>query len=526
MIRVIGIAAVLIGGGLLLAACGGSGDSSDTSAETTNAGTPVPGGTLRFARAQDAAAGLDPINAPDNGSIFTIKQIFEPLVDIGEEADPIPGLAESWTTSDDGKVWTFTLRDAKFSNGDPVTPEDVVFSLERFADPKINVAYPALGSTIEKVEATGPKEVTVTLNRVDGAFLDSISMFAASIVPKKVVEELGEKKFAEAPVGAGAFRVTEFTRGQRIVLEKNPYYWREGEPYLDEVIFEFTPDANTRVLKLRSGEVEVADSIPVSQVASLESTDGISVLIKDSFKWDAVWLNTTAAPLSDPKLRQALNYATPKEQILETVLAGNGEVANSVLPRVKYWDEAVKAYPYDIEKAKQLMAESTVPNGTKIDLVIVAGDPQEKQMAEILKAEWAKIGVDAQIVEKEFGDAFAGWLSGKGGDAITFPGDALSSDTLSDDSIASLVLDPKAGLNALGTGYNNPEVLALLKKAGSTLDENVRAETFAQIQQLALDEAPAVPLFFSVTIAGYRDNVHDLTTYKTGWWNLRQVWLD
>jgi peptide/nickel transport system substrate-binding protein len=521
---VIGLAAVLVGVGLL-AGCGGGSDSSDTSPDTSTTAAPVKGGTLRFARAQDAAVGLDPINAPDNGSIFTIKQIFEPLADIGDGPDPIPGLAESWTTSEDGKVWTFTLRDAKFSNGDPVTAEDAAFSIERFADPKINVAYPALSAAIEKVEVVGPKEIKITLNRVDGAFLDAISMFAASIVPKKVVQDLGEKKFAEAPVGSGPFMVTEFTRGQRIVLERNPFYWREGEPLLDEVIFEFTPDANTRVLKLRSGEVDVADSIPVSQVASLEADDGISVLVKDSFKWDAIWLNTTAAPLSDPKLRQALNYATPKEQILETVLAGNGEVANSTLPRVKYWDESVKAYPYDIEKAKALIAESTVPNGTKIELAIVAGDPQEKQMAEIFKAEWAKIGVDAQIVEKEFGDAFSSWLSGKGGDAISFPGDALSSDTLSDDSIATLVLDPKGGLNALGTGYDNPEVLRLLKEASGTLDEGVRAANFATVQQLALDDAPAVPLFFSVTITGLRDSVQGFTTYKTGWWNLRQVSL-
>lgn len=513
-----------------LAACGGSSsdEGSGSSAGSTlpeAEGEPVQGGTLIFARSLDAEAGLDPINAPNNGSIFTIQQIFDQLVEVGEGDKPVPGLAESWETSDDGLVWTFHLRDAQFSNGDPVTPEDVKFSIERFADPEINVNYATLGESIKSVEAVDDKTVEVTLSKVDGPFLDNLAMFAAAIVPQAVYEELGPKKFAEAPVGSGPFMVTEFVRGQRTVLEANPNYWREGQPYLDGVTFEFVPDANTRTLQLRSGEVDVADGLPYNQVESLDASDGITVEVVNSLKWDSIFLNTSEPPLDEVEVRQALNYATPKEQILETVLFGNATVANSNIPPVKYWDESIDPYPYDLAKAEELMAKSSVPDGFDLELKIASGDAVEKQTAEIIKAEWEKIGVNVSIVPQDFGTMFSAWLEGKGGEAATFPGDTLSSDTLSDDEIAALVFDPESGLNSLGTFYENEEVIDLLAKAKGTLDEDERAAAFAEVQQLALDDAPAVPLFFTKSVTGVRDNVNGFQTYPIGWWPLHEVWL-
>jgi ABC-type transport system substrate-binding protein len=226
------------------------------------------------------------------------------------------------------------------------------------------------------------------------------------------------------------------------------------------------------------------------------------------------------------EVRQALNYATPKEQILEAVLFGNATVANSVIPPVKYWDESVEPYPFDLAKAEQLMAKSSVPDGFDLDLTISSGDPVEKQTAEIIKAEWAKIGVNVNIVQQEFGTMFANWLEGKGGMAATFPGDALSSDTLSDDEIAAIVFDPAAGLNSLGTGYENKRVIDLLGKAKGTLDERVRADSFAEVQSIALEDAPAVPLFFTKSVTGVQDSVKGFQTYPIGWWPLREVWVE
>ena len=246
------------------------------------------------------------------------------------------------------------------------------------------------------------------------------------------------------------------------MLKANPYYWREGQPYLDGVVFEFEPDANTRTKRLRSGEVDVADGIPYKQVEPLDETDGITVEVADALKWDSVFLNTKHPPLDEVEVRQALNYATPKEEIRDAILYGNARVANSNIPPIKYWDESIRPYRYDLDKAKELIAESSVPEGFDLDLEIPSGDAVERKTAMVLEQEWGKIGVDVNIVPRDFGTMFTAWLAGEGGEAATFPGDALSSDTLSDDEIAALTYDPEAGLSGFGTFYENPRILNLL----------------------------------------------------------------
>lgn len=532
--------AALLTAGLVLSACGG-GDSDTagveegggvTAAEGTSeevgdsGGTPVKGGVLKFARSLDVDVGLNPIDAPSNGSIFVLQQIFDQLVEAEGDTEVHPGLATKWESSEDGLHWTFHLREAKFSNGEPVTAEDVKFSIERFADPKLNVNYSTLGESIKDVEVIDPKTVEVNLDHVDAPFLDNIAMFAAAIVPKKVVEEVGDKEFAEHPIGSGPFEVKEYVVGQKTVLQRNPNYWREGEPYLDEVVFEYVPDANTRVLKVRSGEAQVADGVPYNQVDSLDSGEGVEVQSADTFSWASVFLNLKKPPLDDAKIRQALNYATPKEEILESVLFGHAEISNSNTPKLKYWDSQIPPYPFDLAKAEALMAESSSPDGFEIELVIPSGEPAVQQTVEILKQEWAKIGVKVNIVPKEFGAMFGTWLEGKGGMSATFPPLALSSDTLSDDEIVAITLDPAAGLNALGTYYDNPKVNSLIKQAKGTLDEGQRAKDFAEIQKIALADAPAVPLFFTKQLTAVSDEVKQFQTYPIGWWPLREVWLE
>jgi peptide/nickel transport system substrate-binding protein len=525
--RVRGAAALLFALALaaLLSACGSSSSTSGTKSSAESGGKPVPGGVLRFARSEDAEVGLNPINAPSNGSIFIITQIFDQLVEMGAGSEVEPGLATSWEKSSDGLSWTFHLREASFSNGEPVTAEDVKFSIERFANPKINVAYPALGEAIKDVQVADPHTAVIHLKHVNAALLDDVAMFASSITPKKVVEQDGEKKFSEHPVGSGPFMLTEYKRGQKTVLARNPHYWRAGQPYLNGVVFEYVPDANTRVLKLRSSEADVANAIPYNQVASLNGTEGVAVEVAKALSWQSIFLNLTKKPLGDAKVRQALNYATPKEEILKTVLYGNAAIANSMIPPLKYWSASVQAYPFNIEKAKTLMAESSAPKGFTLELLIPSGDPVEQQIAEVLKAEWAKINVNVNIIQKELGPLQSTWFEGKGGMATTFEGGTLSSDTLSDDEIAGLTLNPEAGLHSLGTFYNNPKVNKLLAEAGSTLSEESRAKDFAEVQQIAMNDAPAVPLFFTKSVTGVRSNVKGFQTFPIGWWPLRQVWL-
>jgi len=483
---------------------------------------PVTGGILRFARNQEPST-LNPIGCFDNGCIWALTQIFDQLVDV--TADGLaPGLAESWTSSADGLVWTFHLRDAKFSNGDPVTADDVKFSLDRFADPKVNASYAGVAASIGSVDVVDPKTVTITLKHPDGAILENLAMFVPSIIAKSVYEAVGDEAYGTAPVGSGPFMVKSFNRGQSLELVRNPYYWKPGQPYLDGVTFSFVPDDNTRILQLQNNEADVAAEIPYSQVAQLDAADGIRVQVEDVLTWDALWLNNKRKPFDEPAVRQALAYATPREDMLASVLFGNAEVANSLIAKGKYWSADVPAYTYDIAKAKELLATSSVPNGFPMELIIVAGDTVERQEAEIIKEAWSQIGVDLTIRPVDITSIFDEWFGGNV-DAATFPGNTLSSDTLSDDNLAQVFYDPAGGANSFGTGYSNPEVAAILTAANQSLDETVRAADFARMQTVTMADAESVPLFFTKARTGLSDKVQGFRTVQPGWWDLENVWL-
>ena len=416
------------------------------------------GGTLTFARSLDAEAGLNPINAPNNGSIFTIQQIFDQLVEVRRVASSSPGLAESWDTSEDGLEWTFHLREAQFSNGDPVTADDVMFSIERFADPKVNVNYATLGEAIESVEVVDDKTVKITLKRVDGAFLDNLAMFAAAIVPQKVVEDVGDKEFAEARSAPARSWSTSSRAASRRCSSATRTTGARASRISTSVVFEFVPDANTRTLQLRSGDVDVADAHPLQpgRVARRDRRDhgrdrGLAQVGLDLPQHQE-------PPLDEVEVRKALAYATPtradprrgpvrQRDRSPTARSRGSSTGMSRLSRI----------PYDIEQAQASLDESSVPDGFDIELQIPSGDAVEKQTAEIIKSEWAKIGVNVTIAPSDFGTMFGDWLGGKGGQAATFPGDALSSDTLSDDEIAALMYNPAVGPQLARDVLRQPE---------------------------------------------------------------------
>jgi len=469
---------------------------------------------------------LNPIGASDNGSIFMIVQIFDTLVETQDAPFPQPAIAESWEVSDDSLTWTFSLRQGvQFSNGDPVTCEDVEFSIDRFADPDINVSYGGFGSAIESTECVDDATFVIQLNRVEGAFLDYLSTFIPSIIPKAVYEEMGDEAFGEMPIGSGPYMVKEWVRGQRLVLERNPYYWKEGQPYVDEFDIEYIPDDNTRMLKIQSGEAQIATEVPYSQLERIDALDGVNVQVEDVMAWDAVWFNVTKPPLDDINVIHALNYATPKEVMLESLLYGAGEIANHVIAKVKYWDPSVEPYPYDIEKAQELMAASSVPDGFSMNCLIVSGDQVERQQAEILQQEWAKIGVEIEIDSVDVGTIWDRWTSGDEM-CFTFPGAGLSSDALSDDNLAVVFFDYTGGADSFWTFWENEQATELVSKAGTTIDEDVRTEAFHELQQLVMDEYPAVPLFFIKARTALADNVTGFKTLPVKWWNLEEVRLE
>ena len=549
---------------LLVAASCGADDEEDTSppptpaAETTEAPAPPPeapateaaepapepapapppadpsgpqtGGSLIFARFFETQ-NLDPAGVADNGSIFVRVQIYNTLVEADPDTIPNvgPGIADEWSSSPDGMTWTFHIRDnARFSNGEPVTAEDVQFSLERFADPTISVNIPSLGVGIESVDIIDDQTVQVNLDRPVGAFLENISVFPASIINKAAVEAEGEDHWLN-PLGTGPFKVKEWVPGSHITLERNEYYWEEGKPYLDEIRFDYIPDDNARMLRMQGGDAHLLEGVPWTQIPDLQDSEGFSIHVADIVRYEGVFLNHTVPPLGEIGVRQALNYATNKAAINEAVYGGVGEIANSMIPKALYHSDydTLPAYFYDLDKAKELMAASSMPDGFDLAYIYPSGSTAHEQLGTILQADWAQIGVNLSLEEVDtgtlFGDRFFTMEYESG---VPLP--KFTSDVVVPDEVALLFYD-KAPDNILAgffTGWDIPDELErLTEEAAFTNDEAIRAELWPEVQRIAMEEAPWVTLFFLPTVHAVADGVEGFRVVPNGWWDLEDVWL-
>ena len=506
-------------------ASAGATASAEATASTAASASAAPqsGGTLTMAMDVNADS-LNPWQNP--GTQFVQQQIFDNLVDLqAGSSDVVPGIAMSWEMSSDGLTYTFHLRPAQFSNGDPVTAEDVKFSMELAADDKINVGMSFL-YTIKSVTIVDPATVRVELTGINAAFLDNLAIGWAPIVPEKAVKSLGQDKFGQTPVGSGPFMVKSFTPGQEVDLVRNPNYWKTGQPYLDGVTITKVADDNARVLQIKSAQVDVAVPIQTSGLESLKDASGVTLQYDHPLVVQDVVLNQkNAGPLRDLKVRQALSYATDKQGICDKVFGGAATPANSpMMWGTNFWDKSIAAIPYDLQKAKDLMAQSSVPGGFTMSLMYHTGDPQLAAEALILQSEWAQIGVtvtlqalDAAVVDQNANNGTY--------DAFFNTATSWSSDTPDTGEIASLMFDPAAGWQ-YGNGYWSDATAADLAKAGAnTPDAAKRQSIYSQLQAYTLANGPYVPLVFAERVTAVQNTVQGFATNSMETWDLEDVWL-
>jgi peptide/nickel transport system substrate-binding protein len=505
----------------LLAACGGGGGEGQGTA--TSEGNVKKGGRFSMARNEEPLS-LDPIVPSDNGSIWVIYQMFDQLTTVNEDSSGVaPSLAESWEISPDGTVYTFAIKQGvKFHDGTPMTIDDVVFSLERVFDPK-GSGYSFLFGTVAGVKAVDDTTLEIALKEPFTPLLDNLNVFPASIVPRKAVEA-GAEGFAQKPIGTGPFKLKEFAKGRHVHLVKHDGYWKQDRPHVDEVFIPYVTDDNTRILRIQGGEVDAALAIPYAQIDQLNAQDDIDVKIEPLFRFDGMWLNHAESPLDDVKVRQALNYATDKESMLKSIFFDKVEIANHMMPKMKYWREDVQAYDYDPEKAKSLIGESKVPDGFTLPIVIPTGDVITQQIAQIMKESYSQIGVNVQITNLDIGTAYTNFSNFN---YVAGSNWYITSDVPGPDELAAIQFDYSAasGTKSFFTNYNSKRATELVQEAGRS-DDAARAQLLGELQQLVMDDAVLVALFFTPARAALRSHVKDFETVKTAWWRLEDVWLD
>jgi peptide/nickel transport system substrate-binding protein len=511
---------------IVAAAIGSPAVAQEPSAGSSDGAVPEGcqrGGTLTMGR-QTEPASLAPWDSTGNGNIFFQMQIYDRLVEqLPGSLEVQPGLADSWEIAPDGLSYTFHIRDATFSNGDPVTIEDVKFSLDQMIDDQFQVDWGFLFPNVKGFEIVDDQSIRMDMNQVDASILWSMTLPAGGIIPKAVFEELGADGFQEAPVGSGAFMLKSRTLGQSIEVEANPYHWREGQPYLDGVNFLYIPDATARALKIQAGEADIVEDVPYAQVASIDALDDITVQVQPLMVGWYVTLNNSVPPLDEKVVRQALNYATPRDVINDVALAGLGTPSNSmIVQRGAFWDDTVPPYPYDLAKAQELMAQSSVPDGFDLEIHVLSTSSENVAAAQVLQAEWAKIGVNVSITTVDPAQARELRESGEFQGLMYLP-TSFTSDSFDDHEIASLFLDYSDRWKSWFSRYNSPEASRLVEEANSTVDNEERAELYSELQKLAMDDSPWVTLLNAPTTNAVKDNVRGFQALPVGWWRLEDV---
>ncbi|WP_019122261.1 ABC transporter substrate-binding protein [Brevibacillus massiliensis] len=456
-------------------------------------------------------------------------EIYDQLVQFKDESTELePDLAEKWDVSDNGLEYTFYLKkDVKFHDGTPLNAEAVKFSIDRQIDPKH--PYHETGTfayadftfgMVDHVEVVDPYTVKIVLKEPFAPFLSNLAMHAASIVSPEAVKKYG-KDFSKHPVGTGPFKFESWTPGVEAVLVKNPDYFK-GAPKVDKLIFKPITEDQTRLTELESGSIDMIVNIPPDDLERLRADANLQVLEQPGMHvwWTA--FNTQKKPFNDVKVRQAINYAINKESIVNNILHGTGELANSPVPPTVWGHNAtLKNYEYNPEKAKQLLAEAGYPNGFEVTYWVPesgSGMQQPATMAAAIQADLAAVGIKVNIQTLEWGTYLdkvfqpkekmdmdmhqMSWV-GDNGDPDNFLYAMFSSEQW-----------PTAGFN--DSFYKNETVDKLLKEARTTLDKQKRTQMYEEAQQIIMEEAPWIVLDHEKQIVAANQKIKNFKLHPTG----------
>ena len=462
-------------------------------------GEPTPGGTLVMATVQKPRH-LNPAVQSGIATGAPGAQIFATPLRFGADFTPEPYLAESWNFSDDQKTLTLKLRSgATFHDGQPITAEDVKYSIEVV---KANHPFATMMAPVESVDATDETTVTIHLSQPHPAILLALSSALMPVLPKHVFDDgtdITVNPKNNMPVGSGPFKVVAFEPGQHIVLEKYDGFFLEGRPYLDRLIYKQYQDANSAGLALEGGEVQLYPYLDSPRLTQRLMRNDRLVLTSDGYSgigalnWLA--LNTKHPALSDVRVRQAISYALDRSFITNALHAGLSKPSvEPVVSGSPFFTENVERYDHDLERAQALLNEAGYgEGGEKLSLTIdYLPDNQEQQrsIAEYVKAQLVKVGIDVSVRSSPDFPSWAQRVSNHDFD--------LTMDTVFNWG------DPVIGVNRTyicdnikpgvvwsnTQSYCNPDVDKLLNEAAVEMDLDRRKELYAEAFAQITKDAP------------------------------------
>lgn len=435
----------------------------------------------------------------------------EGLLGVSPSGELVPALAEKWSQPDD-TTWVFDLRaDAEFSDGSPVTVEDVIASIDKAKDATVSPGTASYWPELASVEKTGDHQLTITLTAANQAFAWVVSAAGALWVAPAASWTAEVGTAANLPVGSGPYRATAFVPDSYAEFERVDTWWG-GKPTVKKVRFEFIPDENTRLLARQSGDVDIALNVPINQAEQWQATEGTRVEFQPDNSYAGLTFDTKVAPFDDVHVRKAIAYAANRQGIVDGVLQGHGEVATGIptpqaLAAALGEDEAAKRlaalpqYDFDLDKAKSELAQSSVPNGFSTTLTYPNTGAELGKAALVLADDLKKIGIDVTVTEVPIEQ----WLS-QLGDGVTGLSYMWYFATTGDvTEVTSYLLN---GDNGNVAQYSNPDVTALLTQAAAEKDPAAQADLVLQANEIEAGQDVAYwPLWWGQSATAFADTV-------------------
>lgn len=467
--------------------------SGTESASGTEAGGATTGGSVVVGMTQDLVS-LDPHIQTDAGTRNVVFNLFEGLVKPTSDGDLVPAVASDYEILEDGKVYSFTLREGiTFHDGSRVTVENIKYSIERYAEVQ---AESSVFSAPPEVVLIDESTVEIRLDEANTELLADLA--TVYIIPRSNTD------VATNPIGTGPFKYVSYTAGQKLVLNKYDGYWKEGYPYLDEVTFKFIADVETAFVELQAGTLDILNYLTIDQAELLG--DDFNIVEGSMNLVHALYLNNDYEPLQDVKVRQALSYAVDKDTINEFWSGGKSRLIGShMIPSIaKYYEEGAEGlYPYNVEKAKELLAEAGYTDGFDLVITVPSSYTQHVSTAEVIVEYLKAVGINASIELVEWST----WLS----DVYTdrnYQATVIGVDGKLAPS--SWLIRYVSSYENNFVNYSNEEYDSIFALAKATVDESEKIELYKELQMILAEDAvnvfiqdPAEFVAVNSKLAGY-----------------------
>jgi peptide/nickel transport system substrate-binding protein len=446
-----------------------------------------------------------------NTQIF-VANVFDGLTARDANGQLAPALATDWGVLPDNSGWQFTLRDGvTFQNGDPFTAESVKYTIERMIDPATKSTVSSEMGTIAGVDVVNANTVIVRTKQPDIMVPSRFSELYGGMLSSKQAAAADPATLATKPNGTGPFAVTEWVKNERLVLEANPSYWR-GPASVSKITMRPILEDATRVAALQTGEVDFISNVPYERIGELSADPSLVVKTVSTPRVFFIGIDPRVKPFDDVRVRQALNYAVDVDSIISALYLGHATRIATVVPTTCFgYDGSVTPYPYDPDKARQLLADAGYPNGFPVEFDSFTGSVAEhSKPAEAIAEYLRQVGLDVKLNVFEFGAFGPRRVANQVSPLHIY-------------SFGNVYFEPAWQVKwmmqqNLGLFYRNQEVYDMMSQAEATFDPNARVPIYSKAQQMLKDDAGFIFLYTNDAVFAMNKKVaYDPRADETQW---------